>query len=63
MTTIVDIQEAVRALPEEEFSAFSSWFYQYEEQRWDRQLEQNQKSGPLRSLMEKAQNVLQGKSR
>jgi hypothetical protein len=63
MTTIVDIQEAVRALPEEEFSAFSSWFDQYEEERWDRQIERDQKSGPLRSLMEKAQNAWQGKSR
>jgi len=54
MTTIIEIQEAVRALPEEEFEAFSSWFDQYEEERWDRQIERDQKSGPLRSLMERA---------
>ena len=54
MSTLVEIQEAVRALREEEFDAFSSWFNQYEEERWDRQIEQDQKSGPLRSLMEKA---------
>ncbi|MCX7012503.1 MAG: hypothetical protein NTW86_08075 [Candidatus Sumerlaeota bacterium] len=44
----------MRVLREEEFDAFSSWFNQYEEERWDRQVEQDQKSGPLRSLMEKA---------
>ena len=54
MTTIADIQHAVQSLPEEKFAVFSSWFDQYEEERWDRQLERNQKSGPLRFLMEKA---------
>ena len=54
MTTVAEIQEAVRCLPEEQFEAFSSWFEQYEERRWDRQIERDQKSGTLRSLMVKA---------
>jgi hypothetical protein len=54
MTTVADIQQAVKSLPEEEFAILSSWFYQYEEERWDRQMESDQKSGPLRSLMEQA---------
>ena len=54
MTTIVEIQEAVKGLPEEQFEVFSSWFEQYEEQRWDRQIERDQKSPALRSLMDKA---------
>ncbi len=54
MTTLVAVQEAVRALPAEEFDAFSSWFEQYEEERWDRQIERDQNSEPLRSLMAKA---------
>ena len=54
MSTITEIQEAVRSLPEEEFVMLASWFDQYEEERWDRQIEQDQKSGGLRSLMEKA---------
>ena len=54
MTTITEIQEAVRSLPDEEFVAFSSWFDQYEEERWDRQIERDQKAGPLRSLMDQA---------
>jgi hypothetical protein len=54
MTTIAEIQEAVRALAAEDFQVFSSWFEQYEEERWDRQIERDQKSGPLRSLMERA---------
>ena len=54
MTTVAEIQNAVQALPEKDFETFSSWFDQYEEERWDHQIEQDQKSGPLQSLMSKA---------
>jgi hypothetical protein len=54
MTTIAGIQHAVCALPEDDFDAFSSWFDEYEEKHWDRQIERDQKSGPLRDLMERA---------
>ncbi len=54
MSSILSIQEAIRSLPDEEFCEFSSWFEQYEEERWDRQIERDQRSGPLRTIMEKA---------
>ena len=54
MTSASEIEDAVRALPEAEFAAFSSWFEQYEEQRWDEQIKRDQASGPLRDLMNKA---------
>ena len=54
MNTIAEIQEAVQGLPQDQFAAFSSWFEQYEEQRRDRQIERDQESGALRSMMEKA---------
>jgi hypothetical protein len=54
MTTIADIQQAVQSLPDEEFGLFRSWFDQYREERWDRQMERDHEAGPLRSLMEKA---------
>ena len=54
MTTVTQIEKAVQALPEDQFAAFSSWFDEYEEQRWDKQIERDQKAGPLRDLMEKA---------
>ncbi len=56
MTTVTEIKKAVQALPEDQFKEFSSWFDEYEEQHWDRQLEYDQKSGPLRELMEKARS-------
>jgi hypothetical protein len=54
MTTVSEIQNAVRALAEEEYQVFSSWFEQYDEERWDRQIERDQRSAPLRDLMDKA---------
>ena len=54
MTTVTEIKKAVQALPEGEFEKFSSWFDEYEEKHWDRQIERDQKSGPLRDLMDKA---------
>ena len=54
MSNLVAVREAVQALPEEEFDAFSSWFQHYEDERWSHQIERDQKSEPLRSLMEKA---------
>ncbi len=54
MMTITKIKEAVQSLPEEQFEEVSLWFSDYEEQHWDRQIEQDQQSGPLRDLMEKS---------
>jgi hypothetical protein len=56
MTSISEIQAAIRALSENDFEAFSSWFDQFEEERWDRQIERDQKSGPLRDLADKARS-------
>ena len=54
MTTVAEIQSAVRSLPEQQFGLFSSWFDNYEEEHWDRQIENDQKSGPLLDLINKA---------
>ena len=54
MTTVAEIKSAVKALPEKEFSSFSFWFDRFEEERWDKQIESDQKSGPLCELMKEA---------
>ena len=56
MTNIFKIQAAIRALSEKDFEAFSLWFDQFEEERWDRQIERDQKAGPLSNLAEKARS-------
>ncbi len=55
MTTVTEIIEAVCALVEKDFNKFSSWFDKYEEERWDIQIKNDQKSGPLHKLIENAQ--------
>jgi hypothetical protein len=57
MTTVADIKNAVKALPEKDFSSFSTWFDKFGEEHWDRQIENDQKSGPLRDLMEEALEI------
>jgi len=42
MTTVAEIQTAVRALPENQFGVFSSWFDSYEEEHWDMQIKHDQ---------------------
>ncbi|NCD32230.1 MAG: hypothetical protein EOL87_02310 [Spartobacteria bacterium] len=54
--TITEIKDAVQALPEKEFEDFCSWFDEYEEQHWDQQIEQDQKSSPLLNLIHQAQS-------
>lgn len=54
MRVINEIKKAIEALPEKQLRELSSWFEAYEEQHWDRQIERDQHSGPLRDLMEKA---------
>lgn len=56
ITTISEIKDAVRALSENDFEAFSSWFDHFEEERWDQQIERDQKAGPLHDLSEKARS-------
>ena len=55
MITVVEIQDAVKALPGAQLEMFSSWFDEYEEKLWDLQIERDQKSGPLHDLMERSQ--------
>lgn len=54
MSSIAEIKNAVKALPEKELSSFSSWFGRFEEELWDNQIEKDQKTGPLRDLIEEA---------
>jgi hypothetical protein len=38
MTTVAEIKNAVKALPDKDFNSFSSWFDKFEEEHWDRQI-------------------------
>lgn len=54
MTTIQDIENAIRRLTPGELSAFRTWFAEFEADVWDREFEEDVKAGRLDELAEQA---------
>lgn len=52
--TIRDLETAVSKLPPKKLAAFRAWFYKFENRAWDKQFEQDAKSGKLDKIAEKA---------
>ncbi|OIN95006.1 MAG: hypothetical protein AUJ21_04010 [Anaerolineae bacterium CG1_02_58_13] len=45
--TITELEQAVTQLSEQELSRFRAWFDEYYAQLWDKQIEEDAKSGRL----------------
>lgn len=54
MTTLEHIEAQVQQLSPADFAKFREWFQEYAWRQWDRQIEQDSKSGKLKALAEKA---------
>jgi hypothetical protein len=54
MSTILEIESAISKLSREELSAFRAWFADFDAEAWDRQFEDDAKSGRLDALAEEA---------
>ena len=54
MTTIEEIEGAVRSLSPKELAAFRSWFAEYDADAWDRQMEEDVAAGRLDTLAAEA---------
>jgi hypothetical protein len=54
MSKIESIERDVEELDDKAFAAFREWFLVYENARWDRQIEEDSKSGKLDSLVQEA---------
>ena len=50
MSEIKQIERAVTELPPEELAEFRNWFLEYDAEIWDRQIEEDVKSGKLDEL-------------
>lgn len=57
MGKIEMIERDVERLDDESFAAFREWFLAHENKRWDRQIEDDSKSGKLDSLIEDAMSA------
>ena len=54
MSTVQEIESAVRQLSREELSAFRDWFADFDAEAWDRQFEADAQSGRLDALAAEA---------
>ena len=54
MSTIQEIEEAVRRLSPEALAAFRAWFAEFDAAVWDRQIEQDIAAGRLDALADEA---------
>lgn len=55
MTTLPEIEAAIKQLPESDVRQLSVWLQEYLDEMWDRQIEANLASGKLDKLIAKAE--------
>lgn len=64
MSEVEAIAARIRSLPQNDFSTLRTWFYEFENTCWDRQIAADFKAGKLNRLIEKARaEFAQGKAR
>ncbi len=56
MSSVVEIESAIRNLPESEFWRLSAWFGELRADAWAQQLESDAKAGKLDHLFEEAKS-------
>ncbi len=58
MSTIEEIEDAVRRLSSKELASFRAWFAQFDAAAWDRQIDEDVAAGRLDALADEALNDL-----
>jgi hypothetical protein len=58
MSTIHEIEDAVRKLTPDDLAAFRLWFAEYDADMWDRQFSQDVAAGRLNHLADEARKDL-----
>ena len=54
MSTIQEIEDAIRRLPEGDLAALRAWFADFDAEAWDRQFERDVAMGKLNALADEA---------
>jgi len=54
MSTVQEIESAIRKLPREELGKFRAWFARFDAEAWDKQFEEDVAAGRLDALAEEA---------
>jgi hypothetical protein len=51
--SVDEIKEAVKGLTREELDAFRKWFWEFDQDTWDKEIEEDVASGRLDSILRK----------
>jgi hypothetical protein len=54
MATVKELEKAVTDLPSDKLAEFRTWFESFDAGQWDKQFEEDVKSGKLNRVAEKA---------
>ena len=54
MSTIQEIEDAIRRLPDDDLATLRAWFAEFDASAWDRQFERDVAEGRLDALAEEA---------
>jgi len=54
MSAVLELEQAVSQLPPKELAHFREWFEEFDAKIWDRQFEEDAKSGKLDNLAKQA---------
>jgi hypothetical protein len=60
MTTVEELEMAVDALTQDEYSRFRNWFLDRDWEKWDQEIEEDAKAGRLDFLIREAEELCYG---
>lgn len=58
--TVMEIEKAIKKLSAEDFNNLMFWISEYRNEKWDRQIEEDCRTGKLKSLIESAIEDIEG---
>jgi hypothetical protein len=62
--SVEELESAIAKLPADQFARLSAWFAEYEAERWDRQIEEDQRARRLDSVIERVRaDIAAGRSK
>ena len=62
--SVEQLESAIANLPPDEFARLATWFVEYEAERWDRQIENDQRLGRLDAVIQRVRgDIAAGRSK
>ena len=62
--SVEELELAVQKLPQPDYARFAAWFAEFQAERWDRQIEEDLRTGRLDAVMQRArEDIKAGRSK